>query len=92
MPRIQTFDVVYPPPERAAAVAAVLREAGWPPEAEGSLNLTLLEDVLMILGAEGGVRGVALYLRTAVEPPLGGQSIEHYSAVAAQVVRVGSHG
>jgi hypothetical protein len=87
-PIVSTFDSDLPLPDRSAAVAAVLRRRGWPPEREGALVGPLLEDVLMILGAGGGVQEVAVYLRNsdAAEPTASERSAEEYASVAHAVV------
>jgi hypothetical protein len=93
VPRIQTFDVAFPPPEHAGAIAAALRAAGWEPEAEGELLSTVLADVLMIIGAGGDAREVAAYLEVAPRKhhvPLSA-SLEAYLPVAEQLVRAGRH-
>jgi hypothetical protein len=87
VPQIATFDTAFPP-ERATAVAAALKAAGWDPAAEGLLNLTLLEDVLMIVDAAGGAHHVADYLRaTARVEGAPTFPADHYLPLAEALIR-----
>ena len=87
MPRLSSFDTAFPS-GRATAVADALRAAGWDPGAEGLLNLTLLEDVLMIVDAAGDAQHVADYLRsTARAQNLSALPVAHYLPLAQAIMR-----
>ena len=86
MPRLTTFDTAFPP-ERATAVEAALKEAGWDPAAEGLLNLTRLEDILMILDAAGDAYHVADYLRTTARlDDASALPLDHYLPLAEAII------
>jgi hypothetical protein len=89
LPTDRPSDAPGPPRDVFAAAAGALRAHGWAPDGEGALSERMLDDVLLILCAQGGAREVALYLQQldAHEPEAARRTPAQCAAAALAVVR-----